>query len=583
MAEPSQDQDKAPRLSERIETYRKEAEFLVSQGGEQPRFEFKRSASLSRENFDDRCDFIKLLQGIANAEIPGERCIVIGADPKEKKFYPVSNLAEFDPAKVSQVLSAYLEPTPRFEVFNVTTDAGSALVLIVLDANQPRPIIVTKQAQTQDGKPRLEVGDIWVKKNTDLVRATSADLSLMYDARIEKEAEDRARKRLNHLLEISPTLRAPQIPAPRAPDFSLLVGPKNDLRSFAKELIASDDLRRFKMLLETARESVVDGWDGTRGNAPVGDVTLLTSKLTTFFRDMFFPSLQAVVELGLLVIKYAGDDEWLSSVIDVLMEAFDATRGQNWLKSGYMLQQPESIRWWKPGFDIYTGIRAVAAYAVLRDKLKFLDSVIHRTVCPISIDDSQLDKTPVLFWPLHFLEFSPDWYKDGRSTFLWKERVAAAWGEYFGTATKFTDASAQLELLLEFNSFVGTNALGNPKLKTWLDLNVKDTSYTYFADLYAQDLRATVPMAERVYDALSSPDPRFPTYLAIDTRMFDQFFAITQPSQRLEIYGKFLHDLKAWQTQVMFQQFRRFPFMFSWDGRLRELVDGHIKRLAAPK
>jgi hypothetical protein len=578
----SQDKDKTPRLSERVEAHRKEAEFLVSQGGEQPRYEFKRSVSLSRDNLGDRCDFIKLLQGIANAEVHGERCIVIGADPKEKKFYPISNLGDFDPAKVSQILTAYLEPTPRFEVFNVTTDTGDALVLIVLDANQPRPIIATKQAQTQDGKVRLEVGDIWIKKNTELVRATSADLSLMYEARIEKEAEDRARKRLSHLIEISPTLRAPQTSALRAPDPSLLVGPKNDLRSFAKELIASSDHQRLKMLLEIAREQLVDGWDDLRGNAPTGDVRLFTSNVTNFFRDRFFPSLQSAVELGLLVIKYAGDEEWITSVIDVLMEAFDATRGMNWLKSGYMLQQTESISWWKPAFDIYAGIRAIAVYAVLRSRLKFLGPIIHRTVCPISIDDRQLDKAPVLFWPLHFLEFPPDWHKDGRATFLWERRVAAAWGEYFGTPAKFDNSSAQLEFLLILNSYIGTNAFNDPKLEKWLDLNAKETSYQYFADLYAQDLSATIPMAERIYDILSS-DSRFPNYLAIDHRMLDQFFAVAQPAQRLEIYGKFLYDLKEWQAQTRFQQLHRFPFLFSWEGRLHELAEKYKKRLAASK
>jgi len=42
--------------------------------------------------------------------------------------------------------------------------------------------------------------------------------------------------------------------------------------------------------------------------------------------------------------------------------------------------------------------------------------------------------------------------------------------------------------------------------------------------------------------------------------------------RRVFLYGEFLDNLKAWQSQVMMQQFRRFPFMFSWQGRLSDAV-----------
>jgi len=105
-------------LSERVEQYRQEIQSLIKLGVDHPRYEFKRSCSISRENLGDRLDFIKFLQGMANAEVGGERCITIGADPKEKLFYPVSNTEEFDAATVSGVVTKYLDPPPRFQVFN---------------------------------------------------------------------------------------------------------------------------------------------------------------------------------------------------------------------------------------------------------------------------------------------------------------------------------------------------------------------------------------------------------------------------------------------------------------------------------
>src|ERR1039458_9821218 len=138
MAEgPEEKQKGEATLSARLEAYRVEIQNLVKNGVEHPRFEFKREWSIQRENLEDRLDFIKLMQSIANAELAAERCIIIGADPKEKSFYPVTNTAEFDAAAVSDILGKYLDPVPRFEVFNgLLTDDGKLFVLIILDAVQ---------------------------------------------------------------------------------------------------------------------------------------------------------------------------------------------------------------------------------------------------------------------------------------------------------------------------------------------------------------------------------------------------------------------------------------------------------------
>ena len=191
MAQENQDiQTNQGTLSERVEGFRREIQSLIKQGVEHPRFEFKRSASISNDNLDDRLDFIKFLQGMANAEITGERCIILGGDPKEKRFYPVLNTAEFDQATVLPVLAKYLDPVPRFEVFNnLQTDNGEAFVLIILDENQPRPIVVKTESKRSDGKIRLQIGDIWIKKGAALQLVSRADLDAMYRARMEEEAK----------------------------------------------------------------------------------------------------------------------------------------------------------------------------------------------------------------------------------------------------------------------------------------------------------------------------------------------------------------------------------------------------------
>jgi hypothetical protein len=559
-------------LSERVEQYRREIQSLVEQGVEHPRFEFKRSCSISRDNLGERLDFIKLLQGVANAEVGGERCIAIGADPKEKLFYPVTNAEEFDPATVSGVVAKYLDPLPRFQVFNnLHTDAGEPFVVLVLDAVQPRPVVVKTEGQRPDSKARLQVGEIWIKKGT-LQIAARADLDLMYKQRMEEEAEDRARKRFRHFSDLSGASHKGGAPAIRMPVRELLVGPAPEFRRFIEELIAANDYSKFRMLLELARESLVEGWDNlsAREEGLPADPRKYVSEVNSFFRDEFLPSLQSVVTLGLLTIKYDFEIGWLQSVVDGLVEAFEASGGLQRLKSGYVIQEPGSLGWWRPAFEVYVAVRCIATYASHRNRLRFLGAVLPRFVDLITATNRRTVKTPVLFWPLPSL-FTGGELNDGRSTFYWKERVSTAWGKYFGSEEKFLRSACELEFLLEFNSYFGTNASNDPKVGDWLEAKARGMSFLYNPDLLAYDLRWTVPMAERLYELIASDQP-FPPYLLVEPKLFVLATRDKTREQRLLVYGGFLHYLETWQEKAMFQLFHHWPFGYGWEGRLKDIA-----------
>src|SRR2546425_1022249 len=129
-------------LSERVNRYRIEAQQIVAAGAEHPCWELTRQATVNKNQIQERADFVKLVQGIANAHLREERVLIIGADQKNKAFQPVSNAPEFDPARVSDVLDRYLSPKPVLEVFNsLLTDDGIPFVLLVLAPQQPRPIV----------------------------------------------------------------------------------------------------------------------------------------------------------------------------------------------------------------------------------------------------------------------------------------------------------------------------------------------------------------------------------------------------------------------------------------------------------
>ncbi|MFZ0772079.1 MAG: hypothetical protein WCA49_03420 [Candidatus Sulfotelmatobacter sp.] len=566
-------------MSDRVEQYRQEVQSLIKQGVEHPRFEFKRSCSISRDSLDDRLDFVRLLQGVANAEVTGERYITIGADPKERQFYPVSNTAEFDPAAVASIVAKYLDPPPRFQVFNsLLTDGGQPFVLFVLDENQPRPIAVKTEGQRQDGRSRLQVGEIWIKKGTALQPASRSDLDLMYRQRMEEEAEDRARKRFKHFSELPGAPHPPGSPPIRLPVRELLVGPASEFRRFTEELIAVNDYPRFRMLVELARESLVEGWDNLnmRERELLPDPKGYVSEASGFFRDEFLPSLQSVVTLGLLVIKYDFEANWLLSVADMLLEAFESSRGLQRLK--YATREPGSLRWWRPAFEIYVALRTIATYALSRNRPRFLAAVLPRLIARITPDDRKTRKTPVLLWPLPPNLFTDGELSDGRSTFYWKERVSTAWGKYFGAYERFLGAACELELLLELNSYVGTNVTNDPEIAQWQEVNGKDVFFDYNPDLFAYDLDQTVPMAERLYDVLAADKP-FPAYLTVDPRLLELAFKGKNREQRLLIYGGFLHHLQVWQERAMFQQFHNWPFMHGWEGRLGEIVEKYERQL----
>jgi hypothetical protein len=369
MAEPSEPEKVSVPLAARFDRYRVEVEEIVARGIEHPSYELKRSATIARESLADRLEFIKLIQGLANADVAGDRFIVVGADQKERKFYSVGNAGEFDPAKLAQVISKYLEPRPRMEVFNsFRAGGGESYVLIVLSPDQPRPIVAVCEGKS-DKRTHFSKGDIWVKKDTALQLATRADLDAMYEGHINKEAENRARTRFKHFQEeFGPALRAQQVAS--APSRELLLGARKDLRGFAESTMSAGDLGRFKIQLEMARERLVEEWDLHQVNGPglPEDVEGWIAEIEQFYRDGFIPSLESAVELGLQLVKYDAPDEWLGLVVDVMMDTFETSRRLDRLRSGIRGTSREVLPFARPAYEVYIGLRAVATYSVLQHK-----------------------------------------------------------------------------------------------------------------------------------------------------------------------------------------------------------------------
>jgi len=569
--EPVQENRSPITLAERFDRYRAEVKQIVMQGIEHPRFELKRSAKIARESLPDRLDFVKLIQGIANAHIAEERFVVIGADQKQRKFYNVENTDEFDPANLSQILSKYLDPQPRLEVFNnVRAETGECYVLIVISPDQLRPIVAITEGRS-DKRTHFELGSIWIKKETSLQLAMRADLDEMYEAyirrRVDEEAETRARRRFEHFRE---TLGAAlTVTQPTVPSLDLLVGDKGRLTKSVEATISTGNTANLTMFVEMARELLVQKWDLLESEA-ASDIDTWIAQRAEIYRDEFVPALDSIVDIGLQIIKYNASPDWFGSVISGLMETFEACRMHE--KAIMLRQRPSALAFARPAYDVYVGARALATYAVMRTRFRYLKEILPKYTRFITPEGISQVSVPLLFWPFSGVSALPD-MRNGRNEALWNAHIRSAWGTYFGTNDKFLVAAAQLEFILEFNSYIFEGAQ-IPEVKEF-QAKLGNKHFVFLPDFWTSRLDPVVTVAELFYEILARADD-FPEEFPIEKPAMDLVFKRKNDRERLLFLGCFLKHLKLSQGQMMLQQ-NRFPFMFDWEGRLKAIVDECVR------
>jgi hypothetical protein len=572
MAESGQENRSPITLAERFDRYRVAVQQVVERGIEHPSYELKRAVTLSKDNLADRLDFVKLIQGLANAHIAEERFIVIGADQKERKFYNVANVNEFDPATLSQIIAKYLDPPPQLEVFNnIRADGGESYVLIVVGADQPRPIIAITEGKS-DKRVHFSAGNIWIKKDTSLQFATRADLDQMYEAyikrRVDEEAETRARRRFEHFRQQFGAALVLPTATVSMPSSDLIVGDKGRLTKFVEATISSGNSTNFKMFLEMTRERLVDKWNPLESVGTV-DIEAWNAKRTGVYQDEFVPALDSTVDSGLQIIKYDASSEWFGLVVNELRETLEVCRSVDRQATNLVAAKAGTPSFARPAYDVYIAIRALATYAVMRERFHFLRKILPHYARFVTPDGWSQVSVPLLFWPFSGVGGLPDMRQGGRNKSFWDAHVHGAWGQFFVSEDKFLSAAAQLEFILEFNSYIFEGV----RIPEVLELRetLGNIYFAYLPDFWTSRLDPVVPIAERFYDILSQSD-EFPEEFSIDKKAMDLVFKKKAAQDRLLFLGCFLAHLKSSQAKMMMEQ-QRFPFMFDWQGRLKTIVD----------
>jgi len=535
--------------SAKWEHLRREIEALVSKGMESPRFEFTRKCSLSANDRKSQADFAKTIQGMSNAYPAEERIYIVGADQRERKFYPLDNAREFDSANVRQILESLLEPTPLFETSVLDTELGDKYAAILLSAEQPRPILVKGDVGASDGKGRLlNRGEIWIKKNTGLDRATRDDVERMYEMRIEAEAERRAQQRFGHMREgVEASIRLQLSPERKIPSEDLVFGPDAEYQAYVLQLVANSDGLRLNMLLTTLSDLLIEKWYSlgaydAEGALVQGD---FNAKVREHLRNTYYPASRRLLFAGLLLMKYGAGSETLRRIGNLLAEAFEAPRKLTALPGPH--DAAGLVSTGTVALEPLLAARILATYAMRMEKYSHLPVLLQKNVHPVGSRDNR-KRVPFLFWPLRMNVPGND-----RIAYAFQNMVKPHWMGFFGSEQSFLDAACRLEFILHLNSFL---ACKNTDAQAWLakfrpDL---DFGYWYASDLWRYPLQSVVGLAEKLYENLAmGPDAPLLLDFSIEHGVFKKAF---QPSElsltgnEQNIFVAYLQKLVEWQASA---------------------------------
>lgn len=506
-----------PSLSGRAARYRQEVEKVVQDVGEHPLYELKRACDF--DELSEKIEFVKDVQSICTSRIESEKYLVIGADDATHTFVGVENLADFDEVRINQRLEKYLQPTPRFEVFNFKAPNGNDYVLLVFPKQRSRRILARETVEDCSGNVRkllLRKGDLWTKGDTTGKRlAVSADWDEIFEEHIELETEKRTRQRTAHFLEqataqekLGSQYGLTTVPvASSDEEFKLLI----------EGLCVSDDRRRFGILLERLRDDLVEGWHSIGAFGPEDDATLVSTSLperVTRVRDhktnVFIPAMQRLIAAAIYVVKNGGSAELLAMVIQLLDEIYNTSgRLSNllWLSPRGLMSasSAEHVSHTVPAFESLIAIHLIGAYIAKRGRFEYLRGVLRIVVSATGVDGDPGPAQPMAFWPLRSGRGEPQAlrFRDGRiKVCAERVRLDPALAKVFGSETAATEALCEYEFLLELNSYLAVDTERTPETAAFMKKYHTGIEFGFWPSLIAFPLQNISRLALRLLTAI---------------------------------------------------------------------------------
>jgi hypothetical protein len=235
---------------------------------------------------------------------------------------------------------------------------------------------------------------------------------------------------------------------------------------------------------------------------------------------------------------------------------------------------PESLEFGRPAYEIYLGARTLAAYAAHRKRYKFIEQIQPQYVWSLTHDQYTQQLEPFLFSPFGDNVGLPNVTR-GRNLTHWDLLIGVTWGEYFGAKEDFLSAGAQLEFILELNSYLLV-VRKHPAIEKFRMDNPKKF-LMYRPDFWATRLALVTPVAEWIYDCLVGPDG-FPMQLALEPEVTKVIFDGMTPQQRSLLFGQFLNDLRSEQANYAYSM-GNLSFHYGWSDRLKVPVDEYLESI----
>lgn len=577
--EERESQNSAESLAERIEKYRKEVEAIVTQAGEHPLYELKREISFN--SLEDKIEFVKDVQSICTSRIESERYLVVGVDSKTRSFYGVSSLEDFDEVKIRAQLAKYLEPTPDFEVFNLIASNNTDFILFVFSRQKTRRVLA--KATVEDPTTRkllLREGDLWTKGDSTGKRlATARDWDDIYGETVEREAEERTRRRTAHYIDrvVAQQKLQTSYGLSTVPEYSN----DEEFKSLIEALCANDDSRKFGLVLERLRDDLIEGWHtgGLLGPTDLSSGPTLTlpeiqTRAAKHIADVFRPAMQRLTAAGLYVVKAHGSVEFLDAVLALLEEIYTTTDQLSLLR----LITPRGTRskdhtahasHTVPALEALIALQTLGAYVVKRRRFEYMRKLLRRCVRPAGMEGTATSLLkPLAFWPLVGGWGEPEALAHRRGRIdLCSERIAVdpAALTLFGSTPAAKKALCEYEFILELNSYLAfTDSV--PEIAAWAKKGYGDIDFRFWDSLIAHPLENVMGIASLVLSWLDHGKSD-----EIKKVLFDDSFALLFLNAGSKPFGAFLIELEKNRSALAFE-LRRFHFGSDWPQELREVM-----------
>lgn len=131
---------------------------------------------------EQHADLLKDVISLANAEVSGDRLIVIGVKHKpsgERDLIGISKEAFIDDAIYQQLVRENIEPEIRFSYAPFEVN-GKLLGVLRIEPCEDQPYMMRKQYE------KLERGDAFIRKGTHQTKLTRADMDGIYSAKLAR-------------------------------------------------------------------------------------------------------------------------------------------------------------------------------------------------------------------------------------------------------------------------------------------------------------------------------------------------------------------------------------------------------------